>query len=58
MITRTVDGTSTSVAKSRIELTCRKEAGHEGPHEDSEHGQRWEGEAQKIVTIVRDDSEA
>jgi len=53
MITQDVEGTSTSIARSRLELSCGKEAGHEGPHEDSEHEQRWEAAPGKVATIVR-----
>lgn len=42
IVTREVEGTSTSVARTRVELKCGLESGHEGPHRDLEHEEEWE----------------
>jgi len=42
LITRTVAGTATSVARERTALTCSLEAGHAGAHRDEAHKESWE----------------
>jgi hypothetical protein len=57
VITRTVEGTSTSVARSRVELSCRLSEGHDGSHQDSEHGESWEGKPDHVLTLLRHEDE-
>lgn len=42
VITRTVEGTSTSVARKRVELSCGLPENHPGKHRDEVHGEEWE----------------
>jgi hypothetical protein len=57
VITRSVEGTSTSVARSRIELHCDKPPGHEGNHASSQHGEEWRGKPGERTTILRHEDE-
>jgi hypothetical protein len=42
VVTRTVEGTSTSVARRRVELSCTLPESHPGNHRDEVHGEEWE----------------
>jgi hypothetical protein len=53
IVTRSVDGTTTNVARRRVELTCSKPAEHSGPHFDVVEKQGWEAEAGKVVTVLK-----
>lgn len=55
MITRTVSGTSTHVAKQRIELVCNKPKGHDGLHRDSTHEREWKSEPGRVSTLLEND---
>ncbi len=57
LITGMVEGTSTSVARRRIELTCRLTAGHEGQHRSPEHEAFWDEKPGRITTLTRHDPE-
>jgi hypothetical protein len=52
MITRTVSGTSTHVAKQRIDLVCKKPKGHDGLHRDPAHEREWKSEPGRVSTIL------
>lgn len=53
LITRTVEGTSTSVARERVLLRCTLSAGHSGPHHDAVRHERWETEGDRPATLLR-----
>ena len=53
VVTRVVDGTSTSVARRRVELTCQLPAGHAGEHHDTEHHEKWGDRTSQIPTLLR-----
>jgi hypothetical protein len=57
VITRTVDGTSTSVARSRTELSCQLPSGHAGAHVDTEHAEQWESKPGDRPTLLRHEDE-
>ena len=57
VITHSVEGTATSVARDRIELSCELPHGHKGEHRDLRNGELWTGAAGKITTILRDETE-
>ena len=57
VITRTAEGTSTHVARLRIELSCRLPAGHGDAHHDTEHDEHWEDTKSQPVMIVRHEDE-
>ena len=58
VITRTADGTSTRVARKRVELVCQLPSGHEERHHDTRHGEHWSLEALDPVMILRHEDEA
>ena len=58
IITGSVQGTSTHVARRRIELRCRLAQGHAGAHHDAEQGERWEGALGQTATLLRHEPEA
>jgi hypothetical protein len=53
VVTRVVEGTSTSVARRRVELACQLETGHAGEHHDTQHGEKWADRASQIPTLLR-----
>lgn len=57
VITRDVEGTATSVARSRTELTCDKPAGHEGMHAHGASGETWDGKPGIRTTLLRHEGE-
>jgi hypothetical protein len=57
VITSSVDGTSTSVARQRIELVCGLPKGHSGAHHDARHDEDWESPAGTRPTLLRDEDE-
>ena len=57
VITRTVDGTSTSVARSRLELTCGLPSGHRGAHVDTNRAEQWESKPGQVPTLLRHEDE-
>ena len=57
VITHSVEGTATSVARQRIELFCQLPPGHEGEHRDLRAGEMWTGTAGKVTTLLRDETE-
>jgi hypothetical protein len=59
VITRTVEGTTTSVARARVELRCGLPAGHGGHHRDRDHGESWEDKpGQPQTTLLRHEDES
>ncbi len=57
IITQEVADTSTNVARQRIELQCRLDAGHPGHHQDSAHREQWQGQDGRITTLLRHETE-
>jgi hypothetical protein len=53
IITRSVEGTATSIARSRTELICDQPDGHAGPHVDSSAGETWQGKPGERPTLLR-----
>lgn len=53
VITRAVEGTTTSVVRRRIELTCALPKGHTEAHRDLENGEEWEGRPSDRPTVLR-----
>jgi len=53
VITRVVEGTSTSVARHRIELVCDLASGHPGEHRDAVKDETWEAEPGRTPTLLR-----
>jgi hypothetical protein len=57
IVTRSVRGTSTSVARSRTPLRCDLTAGHGGKHKDSRHDEEWPGKKGEHPTLLRHQEE-
>ncbi|HEX3770366.1 MAG TPA: hypothetical protein VHV30_05860 [Polyangiaceae bacterium] len=61
VLTGVFQGTSTTVAKRRIELRCGLSGGHPGEHVDAARNERWSdrpGERPTIVRMEREDDAA
>ena len=54
LLTTSLAGTSTNVARERVPLKCGLAEGHAGDHKDEQRGESWPPGRQ---TIIRDDSE-
>jgi hypothetical protein len=57
VITQAVEGTSTNVARSKVELRCALPAGHQGPHHDVVNEEQWEGGVGHVPTLLRHEDE-
>lgn len=57
VVTRAVVGTSTSVARERIDLECGLVLGHPGKHRDGRHAQEWESRSSQRPTLLRHEDE-
>ena len=53
IITREVKGTSSNLASGRTELVCGEAEGHEGPHHDAAHDERWTDRGDLVTHILR-----
>jgi hypothetical protein len=53
VVTRAIEGTSTNVARRRVQLRCRLSEGHAGPHHDTEHDEHWEGRSGHPQTLLQ-----
>lgn len=60
IVTRTVEGTSTSVARERKNLSCAMEVNHPGTHRDLQYEEDWNDEGNPLTHILRheEDSES
>ena len=58
LVTRQMEGTSTNVARQRIELYCSLAPGHAEPHRDEKHAQEWVVVKGRASMVVRDEAEA
>jgi hypothetical protein len=60
IVTTAVLDTSTTLARRRVELTCRLFAGHAGAHRDAQHDVEWQGAHGRTTTVLRheDDPES
>lgn len=57
IITKEMEGTATSVAKHRIELSCALAEGHEGRHHDAANSMQWEASASARPTLLRHETD-
>ena len=57
LVTRQMEGTSTNIARQRVELYCSLEPNHAGPHRDVAHAQEWEVRQGRPSMILRDENE-
>lgn len=57
IVTRQIEGTSTNVARQRIELRCSLPVEHGGPHRDELHSQEWVVVKGRASMVVLDEEE-
>jgi hypothetical protein len=57
LVTRTVVGTSTNVARQRLVLRCAMPLGHKGPHLDPDHAEQWDAPAGAMPTLLRQEED-
>ena len=57
LVTRQMEGTSTNVARQRIELHCSLPPEHDGPHRDETQAQEWLVVKGRASMVVRDEDE-
>ena len=57
IVTRQMEGTSTNVARQRIELRCSLTPQHSGPHRDEQHSQEWVVVKGRASMVVLDEEE-
>jgi len=57
LVTRQMEGTSTHVARQRIELHCSLPPDHAGPHRDEPQAQEWVVVKGRASMLVRDEDE-
>jgi hypothetical protein len=53
VVTRIVQGTSTSIARRRIELSCGLAEGHPGEHRDPVQEETWDAKPGQTPTLLR-----
>ncbi len=57
LVTHDMKGTSSSVAKERLELTCMGEDKHSGPHKDAKSGITWDDKGKLVAMFLRHEDE-
>ena len=57
LVTRQMEGTSTNVARQRIQLHCSLPPEHAGPHRDETHAQEWLVVKGRASMVVRNEDE-
>jgi hypothetical protein len=57
IVTKSLAGTATNVARSRTVLVCGLEAGHGGEHRDLRNSESWDGKLRTLPTIIRHEDE-
>lgn len=57
VVTREVEGTSTSIARERKNLSCGHEAGHAGRHRDYQFEEEWEDTGKLLTHILKHEDE-
>jgi hypothetical protein len=53
IVTRAIEGTSTTIAQNRVSLVCTLPQGHEGDHRDTNQGEAWDGPSGRVATVLR-----
>jgi hypothetical protein len=57
LVTKQMEGTSTNVARQRVELHCSLIPGHDGPHRDESQAQEWLVVQGRPSMVFRDEQE-
>ncbi|HWA78079.1 MAG TPA: hypothetical protein VG937_37345 [Polyangiaceae bacterium] len=58
IVTATLEGTATNVARRRVELACGLPEQHEGAHRDVEQGEAWQAPIDEVSMILRHEDES
>jgi hypothetical protein len=53
IITRPVEGTSTTIVQQRVVLSCSLPQGHSGSHKDASQPEEWEAMEGRVTTLLR-----
>lgn len=53
IVTRSVDGTSTAIARERKNLSCCLTSPHHGSHHDAQYDEDWDDEGSEFTHILR-----
>ncbi len=57
IVTKSVEGTATSIARERHELRCQLAEGHSGPHRDETRNTEWSAAPGQFRTLLRHEDE-
>lgn len=57
IVTREVQGTSTTIARERKNLSCGLEKDHVGPHQDAQYEEEWQDDEKQLTHILRHESD-
>ena len=57
IVTATLEGTATNVARRRVELLCRLPEAHAGEHRETKEGEAWIGPSDEVPMILRHEDE-
>jgi hypothetical protein len=57
VVTRSVEGTSTNIARERKNLSCGLETGHGGRHRDLQFEEEWQDGGKVLSHILRHEDE-
>ena len=57
IVTRSVRGTSSSLARERVELSCAEAEGHQGEHRDPRHNRSWKDRGQTVTHVIVNEDE-
>jgi hypothetical protein len=55
--TQAIEGTSSSIAKRRIDLQCSLDIDHDSPHRDTTHSEEWADRGPQLTTVLRHETE-
>jgi hypothetical protein len=58
IVTQSVEGTASNVAKRRVEMRCGEIKGHQGPHRDPARSRTWEDRGTPLTHIIDHEDEA
>jgi len=57
IVTATLQGTATNVARRRVELSCGLPEPHPGDHRDDQQGEAWQAPVDEVSMILRHEDE-
>lgn len=57
IVTATLEGTATNVARRRVELACGLPEHHDGAHRDAKEGEAWQAPVDEMPMVLRHEDE-